>query len=191
MEYEETDYRETLQSQRKKIYRTIEDIHGFLKDNVDGVGDILELGCGEYPYFEKSVKADIAPIKGYLKIDCNKPFGIKKKFDFVVAIELIEHLWNVDGFLEEIKTVLKPNGSAVISTPNVKYWRVRIDSILAKDTFFDNNGTHLWYFSPESFRKKMEEHGFEIVEMRPLGAANILSLCGGFITKMRVKNPAA
>lgn len=187
MNYEKNYYRNKLRKERSTIGRTLNSIKQFLNANVREDEAVLELGCGEYPYFENSTKADIAPIKGYLKVDCNKPFKIKKKFDKIVAIELIEHLWNVDGFIEELKKILKPDGKIIISTPNVKYWRVRLDLLLGNDRNFENNGTHLWYFSPETFRKKMEEHGLEIIEIRPLGATKILALAGGFIAKMRIK----
>ncbi len=187
MNYEKNYYRIKLRKERFTIGRTLNSIKHFLNTNTDEREAILELGCGEYPHFENSTKADIAPIKGYLQVDCNKPFKIRKKFDKVIAIELIEHLWNVDGFLEELKKIIKPNGEIIISTPNVKYWRVRLDLLLGKDRNFDNNGTHLWYFSPQSFRKKMEEHGLEIIEMKPLGATKILDIAGGFITRIRIK----
>lgn len=188
MEYEKNSYRNLLKNQRKDISRSIRHIGNYLRANVNEDKQIIELGCGEYPYFSNSVKSDIAPMKGYIKIDCNRPFGLRKKFDFVVAIELIEHLWNVDGFLEEVKNILKPDGFVIISTPNVKYWRVRLDLALGKDRFFDNDGTHLWYFSPQSFRKKAEQHGFEVVEMKPVGATRILDLAGGFIAKLRIRH---
>lgn len=187
MEYEKSRYRNLLKSQRKDISRSIRDIGNYLRSNVSEDKQIMELGCGEYPYFSSSTKSDIAPMKGCVRIDCNRPFGLKKKFDFVVAIELIEHLWNVDGFLEEVKKILKPDGFAIISTPNVKYWRVRLDLVLGKDRFFDNDGAHLWYFSPDSFRRKSEEHGFDVVEIKPLGATKILDLAGGFIAKLKIR----
>ncbi|MEW5975179.1 MAG: methyltransferase domain-containing protein [Acidobacteriota bacterium] len=39
-------------------------------------------------------------------------------FDAVVCFEVIEHLWNQQSLLEEVKRVLKPGGVLIISTPN-------------------------------------------------------------------------
>lgn len=47
-------------------------------------------------------------------------------FDLVVSIETIEHLENPFYFVREISRVLKPNGIAIISTPNVHSIRSRI-----------------------------------------------------------------
>jgi ubiquinone/menaquinone biosynthesis C-methylase UbiE len=40
-------------------------------------------------------------------------------FDAVTALELIEHLFDPDHFLDEVYRVLKPNGLFILSTPNL------------------------------------------------------------------------
>jgi len=55
--------------------------------------------------------------------DLNKKFPFKKEsFDVVVADQVIEHLWDLDNFVTEIKRVLKKNGYAIISTENLASW---------------------------------------------------------------------
>lgn len=43
-------------------------------------------------------------------------------FDLIVAFEVIEHLANWPGFLQEAKRVLAPGGLFVVSTPNTLYY---------------------------------------------------------------------
>ncbi|MGA3097259.1 MAG: methyltransferase domain-containing protein [Bryobacteraceae bacterium] len=43
-------------------------------------------------------------------------------FDLVVAFEVIEHLEDWRGFLEEARRVLAPNGQFIVSTPNRLYY---------------------------------------------------------------------
>lgn len=43
-------------------------------------------------------------------------------FELVVAFEVIEHLENWRGFLQEARRVLAPNGQLVVSTPNKLYY---------------------------------------------------------------------
>jgi len=146
-------------------------------------GKILELGCGEFPEFEDSVKVDIAKIKmkNYIRADLNFPLPIKGKFDTIIALEIIEHLYNVNTFLNECYRLLKKGGKLIISTPNVKYWMNRIWLLFGDDRWFDNQGTDYFYFSPESLKKILERHGFIIEEMKSVGRNKFLSICGGFI----------
>jgi len=48
------------------------------------------------------------------------PFN-DNEFDVVVSLETIEHLDNLEGFLQEIKRVLKPDGVVILSYPNNNY----------------------------------------------------------------------
>lgn len=55
--------------------------------------------------------------------DLNNKFPLNNSsFDVVHASQIIEHLENVDGFVEEIWRVLKPGGYAVIATENLSSW---------------------------------------------------------------------
>lgn len=59
--------------------------------------------------------------KGYkiIKHDLNKGLPYKNNsFDIIIALEVLEHLYNPFEMMKEIKRVLKPNGYAIISMPN-------------------------------------------------------------------------
>src|SRR3954451_11908286 len=43
-------------------------------------------------------------------------------FDLIVAFEVIEHLENWKGFLQEARRVLAPAGQLIVSTPNKLYY---------------------------------------------------------------------
>jgi ubiquinone biosynthesis O-methyltransferase len=43
-------------------------------------------------------------------------------FDLVVAFEVIEHLEDWKGFLQEVRRVLSPSGQLIVSTPNKLYY---------------------------------------------------------------------
>ncbi len=52
--------------------------------------------------------------------DLDKPFKIKSgSVDLVLALEIVEHLFDTDHFLAEINRVLKPGGHLILSTPNL------------------------------------------------------------------------
>jgi len=42
-----------------------------------------------------------------------------ERYDVIIASEIIEHVFDTDFFIEELKRVLKPNGRIIITTPNM------------------------------------------------------------------------
>jgi len=183
IDYRSKRYRNKLKKDRislKKDYETRDKLAREWSS-----GKILELGCGEFPLFKDSTKVDIISIGGCIQADCNYSIPLKNNFDTIIALELIEHLWNVDNFLKECRRLLKKGGVLIISTPNVKYCVNRLKLLFGDDSGFDTDGTHLCYFSPDSLKRKLSEHKFALEVMKPLGRMRLLSLCGGFIARFR------
>ncbi|MGQ9744217.1 MAG: methyltransferase domain-containing protein, partial [Candidatus Bathycorpusculaceae bacterium] len=46
--------------------------------------------------------------------------------NFAYALEVVEHLWNVDIFVSEVYRVLKSQGFFLITTPNLAAWYNRV-----------------------------------------------------------------
>lgn len=101
-------------------------------------GDLLELGCGE----GRGVELLAPHADSYIGIDKIKavidnlekkypdyqfmsgvfpPFTFEdNSFDCIVTFQVIEHVKDDTGFVKEIYRVLKPGGTAMITTPNIK-----------------------------------------------------------------------
>lgn len=113
-------------------------------------GDVLEIGCGE----GRGIGLLLEHAKTFTAVDKIKPVidALQKKFpsgrfistnippmpalgdsafDVVVSFQVIEHIKNDKLFLQEIHRVLKPGGTALLTTPNRKMsltrnpWHVR------------------------------------------------------------------
>lgn len=102
----------------------------------------LELGChfGDWAVSRGKAIGTRKPIFGvdindeYLKIAESKGLKVFKAdvnydlpfednfFDCLTANQIIEHLIDVDKFLEEVFRILKPGGYLVISTENLSSW---------------------------------------------------------------------
>ena len=99
-------------------------------------GDVLDLGCG-YARVLRDPNAQIASYTGvdlareridwlkenypgatflYRDID-NEPLEIEQKFDCVLMVAIIEHLFNQKFVMENVAKVLKPGGIVVVTTP--------------------------------------------------------------------------
>lgn len=55
----------------------------------------------------------------YQIVDLNQPLKFQNEhFDVIISFETLEHLQNREGFLNELKRILKPGGILIISAPD-------------------------------------------------------------------------
>jgi SAM-dependent methyltransferase len=104
----------------------------------------LDLGAGSGALAERlqaaGLRVTAADIKNYfelntefLEVDLNDPeFArtVPSKFDLITSVEVIEHLENPTAFLRSICRLLKPNGVAILTTPNVENVPARLKFLL-------------------------------------------------------------
>ncbi len=55
----------------------------------------------------------------YIQMD-GSSLKLNQQFDIAVTFQAIEHFVDLDGFIDQLKHVVKPNGTIYISTPNVR-----------------------------------------------------------------------
>ncbi|MFA7231141.1 MAG: class I SAM-dependent methyltransferase [Victivallaceae bacterium] len=93
-------------------------------------GKILDVGCGTKPYKEMfdyteyiGLEIDSPENRKNKNVDTfynGKTFPFKDgEFDSIVANQVLEHVFNPDEFLEEIKRVLNPGGKVLLTVPFV------------------------------------------------------------------------
>lgn len=152
---------------------------------------VLDLGCGDgavAEYLQEKigvniVGADISEdaVKKSRKrgidarlIDIEKgklPFAAKS-FDVIFWGDNIEHLFDPESILKEIRRVLKPNGRLVLSCPNMAYWRYRIFYFLngqLPDTEWTGYKpwawSHIRFFNASILKNLLEINGFKIEKL--------------------------
>lgn len=99
----------------------------------------------------------------------------RDQVDVVLSTQVIEHVDDPRQFLADIQQLLKPDGVAVISTPN----RRDILMELLPDTFpsFFYRVQHRWAFDAASLSRCAEGAGLEVAELRHVhryGMANTM-----------------
>jgi len=91
-------------------------------------------------------------------------------FDVVFAGEIIEHVLDVDYWLQEIARVVKPDGYVVLTTPNLASLGRRFLFLLGRDpltnqSLFSGAG-HVRYFVKQTLTELLEKNNFKIVDFR-------------------------
>lgn len=113
-----------------------------------------------------------------------------KKYDWVFMVEVIEHLLEPEEELSKIKDRMAPGGKLVITTPNARGWRARLEGTNWREA---QNPTHINLFSPYSIKVCLQKGGFDQIDriFRPvryssnrmsalmLGITQVLGIDGG------------
>lgn len=127
--------------------------------------------CQIYGIDVASNSVKLALKKGIQAKLCDVTQGISfesNMFDYVFAGEIIEHLYDTDFFMEEIKRVLKPNGILILTTPNFLSFGRRIYYLFGKGIFMEASFSlpekaagHIRYFTFEILKELAKLHNFE------------------------------
>jgi methionine biosynthesis protein MetW len=146
---------------------------------------VLDVGCGDGYISEMIIqrenkvhgieisKNSIEKVKNkeinVYEIDLNSDWknSIQEVYDVVFAGEIIEHIFDTDRFLENIRSVLSPQGSLILTTPNIASLGRRLLLLLGSNpiievTARECDAGHIRYFTFQSIRKLLREHGFVV-----------------------------
>ena len=158
-----------------------------LKNIPDNNLEILDIGCwdGSYAirYKKKTnkifgIESSVTAVKQAKKRGIivrqgdfmEKKYFKDKKFDIVVAGEIIEHVFDTDLFIEKAKNLLKKNGILILTTPNVASLPRRIllllgmNPILENRTLINQSAGHIRYFTFKDMFQLLKDHNFKIIE---------------------------
>lgn len=91
-------------------------------------------------------------------------FELGRKFDVIVAGDLIEHIEDFHGFLESCKKHMHKDSRLLISTPNPWYWRFIIKAALSAE--ISNNPEHTCWLCVRTLRQLVNRHGMDIGEIQ-------------------------
>ncbi len=89
-----------------------------------------------------------------------------QRFDVIIFADVLEHLaWPI-GVLKQYVSLLKPNGSVIISLPNVGLWSVRFGLMFGRFQYDDSgvlDRTHLRFFTRRTALEMIRAAGLEPV----------------------------
>ncbi len=100
--------------------------------------------------------------------------------DVIVSFEVIEHLFSVNDFLRDCKNLLKDNGLAIFSCPNIQGF----DNLTLGVNSSTIDHEHLNYFHPSSLKLLFEKHDFNVIKVTTPG-----KLDTDIVRKYAIDNP--
>ena len=128
--------------------------YGFISNNLSRSGfDVVGIDISEHAI--KVAKSKFPHIK-FIKrdIQLNTEFE-NNEFDFIVALDVLEHCQNVDSAIEEINRILKKDGILLLSIPTTDFHKkIHLDE------------SHNIFLSLEGWYKKLSEYEFRVIEKR-------------------------
>ena len=179
-----SDYYTNKEGNYKPSNTRIEKILGLLGDVKNK--KILDIGCS------RGVFGKILKDKGARVVGCdisskhievasgildkafvfdieNDDFSIfDRNFDFIIASELIEHLFLPDKFLENVRSIMADNTKLIITTPNFLMWTNRIKILFGKFEYTKTgflDESHIHFFSHNSLKRVVNKAGLQIVDV--------------------------
>lgn len=87
------------------------------------------------------------------------------KYDVILALEVLEHVVEIENFIYSLKQMLKPGGVLIISTINKTFKSLLLAKVAAEYILgWVPVGTHSWFkfLKPQDLRKMFKTVGMEI-----------------------------
>ena len=156
-------------------------------DLVPSDSRVLELGCSTGYFTEHLVKKCATVVA----VDCDPPSikacqdrGIpafqfdlssgdidsfladQAPFDAVIVMDVLEHLARPQDLLARLHRLMDRRGRLIVTGPNVAYWHTRWELMRGRWNYTEAgimDETHLRWFTRATWRKLLEESGFDVV----------------------------
>ncbi|MFD1094511.1 class I SAM-dependent methyltransferase [Salegentibacter chungangensis] len=141
-------------------------------------GKILDIGAGTGDFLDRAKMSGwevegVEPNPDARSLALSKGVILKKhvseitshNFDVITMWHVLEHIPDIESYIENLKSLLNENGIAVIAVPNFKSHDAEFygEFWAAYDV-----PRHLWHFSPNGIKEIFRNHGFELLKTRPL-----------------------
>ena len=89
----------------------------------------------------------------------------ENSFDAITLWHVLEHVHDLNGYMQKFCCLLKPDGKLFIAVPNYD----SVDAIIYKENWAAYDvPRHLYHFSPSVMRKLVEQHGMTVMKYLPM-----------------------
>lgn len=158
---------------------------------------LLDLGCGNGAFARKLAtlgfdvvgidpsESGIAQAKGVqskVRFEVGSAYddllSIYGEFDYVVSLEVVEHLYSPKTYAQNLARILRPGGFAIVSTPYHGYLK---NLVLAVSNKMDHHFHALWehghikFWSVRTLTKLFENEGLKVEQFGFAGRSRYLA----------------
>ena len=86
-------------------------------------------------------------------------------FDAITLWHVLEHVHQLNEYLQTFQSILKNSGRLLIAVPNYTSY----DAVYYKEHWAAYDvPRHLYHFSPQAMKSLLFQHGFEVVSLQPM-----------------------
>lgn len=167
------------------------DYYGRVRDDLfyllpEGGGDLLEIGCGhgatgraleqERGFAVTGIELDPAAAaearRRLSRVIQGDLLGarLEEHYDVILGLDVFEHVAESEAFLRRCRELLKPDGSLILSVPNVGHHSL-VEDLLAGRWDYVPMGllcyTHLRFFTRRTLERWLARAGFDDVRVLP------------------------
>jgi len=180
----ETVYR-SISSSEKQRNKKKEVFKNFIEDYDLKDKKIIEIGCGDGQFLEMFKEIEVPAIgiendydnyqkcldKG-LTVECGSIVDLVAGYDAFYCIYFLEHMPHPVTFVDNLYSILKPNGVGLIEVPSYDY-------IEKNNIWLEFTKDHRFYFREDTLRYLLEKCGFKIETV----SNNEKDLCLRFVVR--------
>lgn len=138
----------------------VSDITNEIKKDWKNTAKGLDFGAGTGPVITKLLKDKGYGVEIYDPFFWNEKNLLDKKYDFIVACEVIEHLHNPLHEFELLYSLLNKKGKLYCKT------EIYRDEIDFKSWYYKDDPTHVFFYHEKAFEWMVENIGFKNYEIK-------------------------
>jgi len=178
------------------------------------IGKILDIGCGtgdflKYMHSSGWETGGVETDKG-AKLVAEKTLGKRieetldyitgeKKYDIITMWHVLEHVYNIEGYLKKVSKLLKKDGVLVVAVPNCASY----DAKKYKENWVAYDlPIHLSHFRKKDIKELAKKTNFELKDIKPLffdayyigmlsakksGSLSVLGFLHGLVSNLKAK----
>ncbi len=94
------------------------------------------------------------------------------EFDCIICCHVLEHLYQPQQLLQQIKPNIKSGGVLIVALPNILFWKQRLEFIKGHFRYADDglmDRTHFRFFDWQTAHQLLEDNGYRILESESNG----------------------